>query len=53
MDRDVSVSFLESVIFFHIMEIIPSDDDRAVHLSRNDHPSEQNLNQKLIKRQNT
>ena len=53
MDWDVSVSFLESVIFFHIMEIIPSDDDRAVHLSRNDHPSEQNLNQKLIKRQNT
>lgn len=35
MARDVSVALLKSAVFFHIVQVVSSDDNRPVHLGGN------------------
>lgn len=36
MDRHVLVPLLESVVFLHVVKVVPPDDDGAVHLHLED-----------------
>ena len=40
MDGDVSVSLLVTVVFGDVVEVIPPDDDSALHLVRDDNALE-------------
>ena len=37
MGSDVLVPLLESVILFNVVQVVPPEDDRVLHLGRDDH----------------
>jgi len=51
MNRDVAMSFLESVVFLDVVEIIPSDDNRPLHLQLRYHPCQNPTSDRHVPRE--